>query len=56
MPPVSDATLSALAVDYGAAVLHLVWDVDRKAKEHHLLCGAVELLPSERFPRPFLIV
>jgi len=33
--------------DYGAAVLHLVWDVDRKTKDRVLLCGAIELLPHE---------
>lgn len=47
MAPVTDASLSALAVDYGAAVLHVVWNVNRKTQERLLLCGAVELLPSE---------
>jgi len=36
-----------LSSDYHAAVVHLVWNINRKSKERTLLCGAVELLPRE---------
>lgn len=40
-----------LSSDYHAAVVHLVWNVNRKSQERTLLCGAVELLPLE-IPAP----
>jgi hypothetical protein len=57
LPP-GDPLACALS-DYGAAVLHLAWDLHRKTKARTLLCGAVELVPSEIPPplerpeRPF---
>jgi hypothetical protein len=39
--------LGTLAEDYGSAVLHLAWAIDRKTRSRMLLSGAVELLPTE---------
>lgn len=45
--------LSLLDEDYGDAVLHLAWAVDRKTKDRVLLSASVELLPTE-VPLPIL--
>jgi hypothetical protein len=39
--------LGSFAEDYGSAVLHLAWAIDRKTRTRMLLAGAVELLPAE---------
>jgi hypothetical protein len=39
--------LASLNEDYGSAVLHLTWAVDRKNGSRTLLAGAIELLPTE---------
>jgi hypothetical protein len=41
---------ASLDEDYGSAVLHLAWAIDRTAKARILLAGAVELLPTEMPP------
>src|SRR5690349_14369291 len=45
-PPPIDPLASA-ARDYGCGVLRLIWDVNRKTKARTLLCGCVELVPTE---------
>ncbi len=39
--------LASLDEDYGSAVLHLTWAIDRKTRTRMLLAAAVELLPTE---------
>lgn len=39
--------LATVDADYGAAVLRLAWDLNRKTKARTLLCAALELLPHE---------
>lgn len=45
---------SLLEQDYGDAVVHLVWAVDRTTKDRVLLSASVELLPTE-VPVPILL-
>ncbi len=45
---------SLLEQDYGDAVVHLVWAVDRTTKDRVLLSASVELLPTE-IPVPILL-
>jgi hypothetical protein len=44
---IADISYPDFAQDYGCAVVHLAWDLHRKTGKRTLLCGALELVPSE---------